>query len=185
MSFEFISTEIQGLMQIQAHVAVDQRGFYMKYYEKNIFAEHGITAEFTESSNIQSKKGVLRGLHYQTTCAQAKLLHVVNGSIFDVAVDLRVDSPSFGKWKSFYMKAEDHKAVFIPEGFAHGFLALEENTVFSYQCSGQYVPATSGGIAWDDKELAIPWPLEQINHLILSEKDQSNISLKEFRQQHT
>lgn len=182
MAFEFIKTRIPDLLQIKPHVALDNRGFYRKYYEKNIFAANGIYAEFTESSDIRSKKGVLRGLHYQTICSQAKLLHVISGSIYDVAVDLRTDSPYFGQWEAFHMTAEEHKALFIPEGFAHGFLALEENTVFTYQCSGKYVPEASGGIAWDDADLHIPWPLEKIDYLIVSEKDQHNLSFEQYKQ---
>lgn len=182
MPFQFQKTDLSGLMLIKPHLAPDGRGIYKKYYEKNIFAKNGITESFTESSDIISKKGVLRGIHYQTENPQAKLLHVICGAIFDVAVDLRKDSPTFGKWQSFFLRAEDHMALFIPGEFGHGFLCLQENTVFSYQCSGKYIPAACGGIAWDDESLSIPWPLDKIDQLILSEKDRHNLKWKDYLQ---
>lgn len=183
MPFEFLNTGISGLFLIKPHLVPDERGIYKKYYEKNIFSTNGITTKFTESSDIISHKGVLRGIHYQTECSQAKLLHVITGIIYDVALDLRKESSTFGKWKAFFLTATDHKALLIPEGFAHGFLCLEENTIFSYQCSGKYIPAACGGIAWNDKTLNIPWPLDNISHLILSEKDKHNVSFEQYLQQ--
>ena len=140
MPFKFNKTEIEGLMVIEPHMYPDDRGLYKKCYEKNIYAENGITCEFTETSDLYSAKGALRGLHFQTEQSQAKLIHVVSGILFDVALDLRKDSPTFGKYHTELLRAEENKVVFIPEGFAHGFIALEDNTVFSYQCSGKYLP---------------------------------------------
>ena len=182
MPFKFKKTEIEGLIIIEPHMFLDNRGIYIKYYEKEIFAENGITVEFTESSDLYSKKGVLRGLHYQTIDSQAKLIHVVKGILFDVALDLRLESATFGEYHVELMEEKKHKAVFVPAGFAHGFISLTEDTVFSYQCSGKYVPEACGGIRWDDQELNIPWPLEEygVGQVIATEKDKSWPSLAEY-----
>lgn len=183
MSFEFYKTSIEGLIVIQPHMYPDERGLYKKYYEKNIYAENGIVSEFTESSDLYSQKGSLRGLHYQTIDSQAKLIHVISGTLFDVALDLRVSSPSFGKYHAELLKAEDNKVIYIPEGFAHGFISLTENTIFSYQCSGRYIPEACGGIRWDDPELNIPWPLKEygIESIVATEKDRNWPSLKDYK----
>lgn len=175
MAFEFRKTEIADLLVIQPHMYPDDRGLYKKYYEKKIFADNGITCAFMESSDLYSRKGALRGLHYQTEKSQAKLIHVISGVIFDVALDMREDSPTFGKYHTELLRAEENKVVFIPEGFAHGFIALTDNTIFSYQCSGEYVPSACGGIRWDDPELNIPWPLKEygVEEIVATEKDRN------------
>ncbi len=182
MPFEFHKTELEGLVVIKPHMFPDDRGIYKKYYEKNVFFENGITCEFTESSDLYSVKGALRGLHYQTAESQAKLIHVISGVLYDVALDLREGSETFGRYHTELMDSKDQKTVFIPEGFAHGFIALTENTVFSYQCSGRYVPSACGGILWNDPELNIPWPLKEygIDSVIATEKDKSWPTLKEY-----
>ena len=175
MSFEFLKTEIDGVLVIQPHMFPDDRGLYKKYYEKKVFAENGITCVFSESSDLYSRKGALRGLHYQTVDSQAKLVHVIRGVLYDVALDLREDSHTFGKYHGELLKAEENKVVFIPEGFAHGFIALTDDTVFSYQCSGSYVPEACGGIRWNDPDLGIPWPLKEygVEEVIATQKDQN------------
>lgn len=182
MSFEFIKTEINGLQIIKPHIFRDNRGIYKKNFEKNVFAENGITCEFSESSDLYSKKGALRGLHYQTESSQAKLIHVVSGILFDVALDLRENSPTYGKYHTELLKAEEQKVVFIPEGFAHGFIALTDNTIFSYQCSGEYIPSACGGILWNDPDLNIPYPLQAygIKNVITTEKDANWDTLAEY-----
>lgn len=182
MSFKFENTNIPDLLIITPHMYPDDRGLYKKCYEKNIFAEHGITCEFTENSDLYSKKGTLRGLHYQTVESQAKLIHVIKGILFDVAVDLREDSPTFGKYHTELIKAEEHKMEFVPEGFAHGFISLTEDTIFSYQCSGRYIPEACGGIRWNDPVLNIPWPLKEygIENVIATDKDQNWPTLEEY-----
>lgn len=186
MSFSFTKTEIPDLVIITPHIFLDNRGMYKKYYEKNIFAENGIVCNFNESSDLVSKKGALRGLHYQTEDSQAKLIHVIAGILFDVAVDLRKGSLTFGKIHCELMRAEENKVIFIPEGFAHGFLSLEENTVFSYQCSGKYIPSACGGIRWDDSDLNIHWPLEEygIKEVLATEKDKNWPTLREYVKQY-
>ncbi len=181
MPFIFEKTEIEELMLITPHIVPDKRGYYKKYYEKDIFFQHGITGDFTESSDIISRKGALRGLHYQSFLPQAKLLHVISGEIYDVAVDIRKDSPTFGAWKGYYLKAEEGKVLYIPEGFAHGFLALEENTIFSYQCTGKYIPEACGGIRWNDIDLNIKWPIDRIKNLIMTEKDINLGSFSDYK----
>ncbi len=183
MAFKFIKTEIQGLLIIEPHMFPDDRGLYKKCYEKYIFTENGISRSFTESSDLYSKKGALRGLHYQTVDSQAKLIHVINGKLFDVALDLRENSPTFGKCHAELVDAEEHKVVFVPEGFAHGFISLTDNTIFSYQCSGKYVPEACGGIRWDDPTLNIPWPLEEygITEVIATEKDKNWPTFVEYK----
>lgn len=183
MSFTFHKTEIEGLLVIEPHMFPDDRGLYKKHYEKCIFAENGITCDFTESSDLYSRKGALRGLHYQTEESQAKLIHVIRGKLFDVAVDLREGSFTFGKYHAELIDAEDYKVVFIPEGFAHGFIALTDDTIFSYQCSGQYVPEACGGIRWNDPILNIPWPLEEygVSEIIATEKDKNWPSFEEYK----
>ncbi len=187
MPFLFNKTEIDGLILIQPHMYPDDRGLYKKYYEKNIYEQNGIDVLFTEASDLYSKKGALRGLHYQTVDSQAKLIHVISGILFDVALDLREDSATFGKYHTELLKAEENKVVFIPEGFAHGFISLSDNTVFSYMCSGSYVPEVCGGIRWNDPELNIPWPLREydIDDVIATEKDKNWPTLAEYiRQNH-
>lgn len=182
MAFQFNKTEIEGVLVIEPHMFPDERGVYKKYYESHIYAENGITCEFTESSDLYSRKGALRGLHYQTKNSQAKLIHVISGILFDVALDLRPGSQTFGKYHAELVKAEQHKVVFIPEGFAHGFISLSEDTIFSYQCSGSYVPEACGGIRWNDPGLAIPWPLKEygIEEVIATEKDRNWPTLAEY-----
>lgn len=182
MPFEFHKTKIDGLIIITPHLFSDDRGIYKKTYEKNIYEENGIICDFTESSDLYSGKGVLRGLHYQTINTQAKLIHVINGVLFDVALDLRKDSKTFGQYHAELLRAEEHKTVYIPGGFAHGFIALSDNTVFSYQCSGRYTPEACGGILWNDPSLNIPWPLEQygIKDVIATEKDRNWPTLAEY-----
>ena len=182
MPFEFHKTEIDGVLVIIPHMYPDQRGLYKKCYEKEVFRENGITCDFNETSDLYSKKGALRGLHYQTEKSQAKLIHVISGVLYDVALDLREHSQTFGQYHAELLKAEDNKVLFIPEGFAHGFISLEDNTIFSYQCSGEYIPSACGGIRWNDPKLKIPWPLNEykIEKVIATEKDKNWPTLAEY-----
>ena len=182
MGFSFKSTNVGGVLSIKPHIFLDNRGTYKKTYERNIFAENGIFLEFTECSDIHSTKGVLRGLHYQTEQSQAKLIHVLKGAIFDVAVDLRINSPTFGKYHAEILDDKTQKVIYIPENFAHGFLSLTDDSIFSYQCSGKYIPSACGGIKWNDATLNIPWPLKEygIEEIIMTEKDSSWPTLEEY-----
>lgn len=170
---EFRDTEIDGVKVIIPHQFKDDRGLYKKCYEANIFCEHGISTVFTEQTDIHSCKGALRGLHYQTRDSQAKLVHVIDGVIFDVALDLREGSRTFGKCHCELLREGEYKSVYIPEGFAHGFITLSDKSVFTYQCSGRYLPEYCGGILWNDKDLGIPWPLAEwgVDCVVCTEKD--------------
>lgn len=180
MSFEFVKKESNGVIIIRPHLFEDNRGIYKKNFEKEIFISNGYNLDFTEWSDIYSNKGTIRGLHYQSECSQAKLLHVVKGAIYDVSVDLRKNSVTFGKWFGILLNESEHIQIYIPEGFAHGFLALEDNTIFSYQCTGKYIPEACGGIYYNDLDLAIDWPIEMVENVILSEKDRNAMSFKEY-----
>lgn len=183
MPFEFRKTDIEGVLLIDPHMYPDNRGLYKKNYQKNVYLDHGITCAFSESSDLYSKKGALRGLHYQTVESQAKLIHVIKGVLFDVALDLREDSSTFGKYHTELLIDNENKVLFIPEGFAHGFISLTDDTIFSYQCSGRYIPEACGGIRWDDPELSIPWPLKEygIDCVIATDKDKNWPTFSEYK----
>jgi dTDP-4-dehydrorhamnose 3,5-epimerase len=183
MPFLFKKTDIEGLVIIEPHCSWDERGTYKKFFEENVFKENGLPTHFTESSDILSSKGVLRGLHFQTEWSQGKLIHVISGEIFDVVLDLRKDSTTFGHWEAFYLNAIDSKMLYIPENFAHGFLSLQANTVFSYQSTNKYVPTSCGGILWNDKDLMIPWPIDRVGQVILSEKDKCLQTFAEYKKE--
>ena len=176
----FMSSPILGLTLIAPFLAPDDRGYFSKPFEKRIFAEHGIELSPYEELRSFSHKGVLRGLHFQREHSQDKLIQVLAGAVYDVAVDLREGSPTFGKWEGFELTAENRRLLYIPKGFAHGFLALEEGTLFSYLCGDRYDPASDGGIRWNDPDIAVDWPLDRVEQLIVSDKDTALPSLKEF-----
>jgi len=178
--FEFVKTSICGLACITPFFAEDCRGSFMKSFEKDIFQQQGISFHPAEAFYTHSAKGVLRGLHFQRRHSQDKLVQVLRGTVYDVAVDLRKGSPTFGKWEGFSLTAENRRMLYIPKGFAHGFLTLEENTLFSYLCGDRYDPESDGGIRWDDPQLNVDWPLEQVEHIIVSEKDSGLPSLEEY-----
>ena len=177
---QFQDTSIHNLILITPFVAPDDRGYLSKPFEKSVFAAHGIGLSPWEELRSCSKKGVLRGLHFQRRHSQDKLVQVLRGAVYDVAVDLREGSETFGKWEGFYLTAENRQLLYIPKGFAHGFLALDEDTLFSYLCGDRYDPESDGGIRWNDPQLVINWPLERVDSPILSEKDAALPSFQEF-----
>ena len=181
-AFKFQRTSISNLLQITPFLALDARGYLSKPFEKSIFAEHGIELTPWEELRSCSQRGVLRGLHFQRRHSQDKLVQVLHGVVYDVAVDLREGSATFGKWEGFYLTAENRQMLYIPKGFAHGFLALEEDTLFSYLCGDRYDPESDGGIRWNDPHLAIDWPLDRAERLIVSDKDAALPTLAEFIQ---
>lgn len=158
MAFAFEQASIPGLFLVQPKVFGDARGYFLETWSERDFATAGIKADFVQDNQSKSMKGVLRGLHFQKTHPQGKLIRVVSGSVFDVAVDLRGGSPTFGKWHAATLSAVSHNQFFIPPGFAHGFLTLEDDTVFIYKCTDFYHPEDEGGIIWDDPVLGIEWP---------------------------
>ena len=163
--------EIEGLKIITPTVFGDSRGYFMETYNYNDFAEAGITEKFVQDNQSASKKGVLRGLHFQINYPQDMLVRVVNGEVFDVAVDVRKDSDTFGKWFGVVLSAENKKQFFIPKGFAHGFLVLSDYAEFCYKCTDFYHPNDEGGIYYADKEIGIDWPIPEGMELIMSDKD--------------
>lgn len=167
---EIIKTDIKDLLLIKPKVLRDNRGFFLEYYSEKIFSELGIDAKFVQDNHSLSvKKGVVRGLHFQMPPhTQAKLVRVTRGAVYDVAVDLRKDSPTYGKWQGFELTAEDFLMLYIPKGFAHGFCTLEENTEFIYKNDNFYIPESEAGLRWSDPTLNIDWP---VDNPILSEKD--------------
>lgn len=170
-------TPLPGVLRIVPDLYRDMRGFFMETYHAKKFAELGIDTVFVQDNQSRSAKGVLRGLHFQKTRPQAKLVRVLSGSAFDVAVDLRPGSPTFGKWYAQVLNASEPEFLFIPEGFAHGFLSLEEGTDLLYKCSDFYDPADEGGLAWNDPAVGIVWPDVS---LILSSKDTTFPTLREL-----
>lgn len=182
--FKKIETEIEGLYIIEPTVFGDERGFFVESYNKNDFIELGISDEFVQDNHSKSKKGVLRGLHFQTKFSQGKLVRVIKGSVYDVAVDLRKDSKTFGKHFGLELSAENKRMFFIPKDFAHGFLTLEDDTEFTYKCTDFYHPEYDSGIMWNDKDINIDWNFEKYNlkekDIVLSEKDKKHQSLKEY-----
>lgn len=170
-NFTFSPTSIEGLIVVEARAFGDERGSFMEVYRKTCFSEAGIDCDFVQDNHSSSVKGVLRGLHYQIEHPQAKLVYVVRGEVFDVAVDLRPESPTYGRWDGAVLSAENHRELFIPRGFAHGFLVLSDEAEFCYKCDDIYHPGDEGGIRWDDPTIGIDWPLEPGAQPILSEKD--------------
>ncbi len=173
--------EIEGLKIITPAVFGDARGYFMETYSERDFKEAGINAVFVQDNQSASSKGVLRGLHFQKQFPQDKLVRVVRGEVYDVAVDLREGSPSFGKWHGVYLSEENKKQFFVPKNFAHGFLVLSDYAEFCYKCSDFYHPDDEGGIFYKDPDIGVKWPIPEGMDLILSEKDTKWGGIKEFR----
>lgn len=169
----FSSTEIPDVIRIQPRVFQDLRGFFMETYQKEIFSQAGIEYDFVQDNHSSSGKWTLRGLHYQVTHTQGKLVRVVIGEIFDVAVDLRSSSSTFGKWVGAYLSAENKAQLWIPPGFAHGFLVLTDRADVVYKATDYYDPAGDRTIRWDDPSLGIDWPIPEGVQPLVSEKDSS------------
>lgn len=170
-NFTFEKTAIEGVYIITPKVYGDDRGYFMETYKKSDFAQAGITCDFMQDNQSKSRKGVLRGLHFQKTHPQAKLVRVIKGEVYDVAVDLRKDSATYGKYVGVLLSEENKKQFFVPRGFAHGFMVLSEEAEFVYKCDDLYHPEDEGGLIYNDKTVNIDWP-EGFN-VILSEKDKN------------
>lgn len=175
---------IEGLKVIEPAVFGDERGYFMETYNYNDFAEAGIDCQFVQDNQSASKKGVLRGLHFQINYPQDKLVRVVNGEVFDVAVDLREGSKTFGKWYGVLLSAENKKQFFVPKNFAHGFIVLSDYAEFCYKVTDFYHPNDEGGILWNDPEVGVEWPMPEgmtAEDLILSDKDRVQKSFAEYK----
>ena len=171
--------DIEGLYVIEPTVFKDERGYFVETYNQNDMKEAGLDMVFVQDNQSMSTRGVPRGLHFQKQFPQGKLVRVVRGKVFDVAVDLRSDSKTYGKWFGVELSAENMKQFYIPEGFAHGFLVLSDEAEFCYKCTDFYHPGDEGGLAWNDPEIGVEWPLEEGVDLIISEKDQKWKGLKD------
>jgi len=172
-----LPTELDGTLLLDPGVHADARGFFVETFRRDVWAEHGVEVEFVQHNHSRSGRGTLRGLHFQTEPGQAKLVRCARGQIFDVAVDLRRGSPTYGRWEGHLLDDESHRQFFVPIGFAHGFAVLSEVADVAYLCSSVYDPATEAGIAWNDPELGVEWPLDEP---LLSERDRSAPSLREI-----
>jgi dTDP-4-dehydrorhamnose 3,5-epimerase len=179
VSFEFIKLNISDLILVKPKVFGDKRGFFMEIYKKSDFVKNGIDLDFNQDNQSKSTFGVLRGLHYQEgQKAQAKLVRCVKGKIFDVAVDIRKDSPTFGKWVGEILTEENKNMLFIPKGFAHGFVTLSDEAEIVYKVAGEYAPEAERGLRWNDSDINIDWGIDF--EPILSEKDLTQPYLKEL-----
>jgi dTDP-4-dehydrorhamnose 3,5-epimerase len=177
-NFTFTKTDIEDVYIVEPKLFGDSRGYFMETYNAEIFKANGLDYDFVQDNQSKSRKGVLRGLHFQKNHPQAKLVRVLNGEVFDVAVDLRKDSATYGKWVGVKLSGENKKQLMIPRGFAHGFLVLSDEAEFAYKCDDFYHPEDEGGIMYNDPDVNIEWPEIDCDYL-LSDKDQKHPTLKE------
>jgi dTDP-4-dehydrorhamnose 3,5-epimerase len=173
-----VPTDIPGPLIIEPRIFGDERGFFMETWNAAGFRELGLDLAFVQDNHSRSQKGVLRGLHFQNPGAQGKLVRVTRGAVFDVAVDLRRSSDHFGKWVGVELSAENKRMLWVPEGFAHGFVTLADDTDFLYKCTARYAPEHEHTLAWDDPEVGIDWPLADLEPIV-SEKDRRGLSLSD------
>lgn len=179
-NFNFIKCDIEGLYVIETKVFGDERGYFMETYHYEEFKAAGLDMVFVQDNQSMSTKGVLRGLHFQKKHSQGKLVRVTSGSVYDVAVDLRPGSKTYGKYHGVILSKENKKQFYIPEGFAHGFLVLSDEAEFTYKCTNFYHPEDEGGIMWNDKKVGIDWPTIEGTELIISDKDKKHPGLDEL-----
>lgn len=186
-NFTFTKTAIEGVIIVDAKSYGDTRGAFMETYKREDFVAGGIACEFVQDNQSSSVRGVLRGLHFQISHPQAKLVRVVSGSVFDVAVDLRPDSPTYGAWEGVVLSAENRRQLFVPRGFAHGFLVLSDTAVFCYKCDDVYHPNDEGGLMWNDPIINVEWPplegdaIFDETRIILSDKDRAHPPLASLK----
>lgn len=178
-NFSFTESRIKGVYVIDVKTFGDNRGYFMETYKESDFAAAGLNYKFVQDNQSSSRKGVLRGLHFQKTYPQAKLVRVLKGEVFDVAVDLRKESDTYGQWVGVLLSEENKRQFLIPRGFAHGFLVVSDYAEFAYKCDEFYHPEDEGGIIYDDPDIAIDWP--EVGELILSEKDKKNPTLADSK----
>jgi dTDP-4-dehydrorhamnose 3,5-epimerase len=173
---ERLETKLEGVVLLEPQVHGDERGFMVETFRRDAWAELGVDVEFVQHNHSRSAKGTLRGLHFQTEPGQAKLVRCPRGAIFDVAVDLRRDSPTYGQWEGYVLDDEKHRQLFVPAGFGHGFAVLSEVADVSYLLSSTYDPATESGIAWNDPDVGVEWPVADP---LLSDRDKATPHLAE------
>lgn len=177
--FNFIKTEIEGVYIIEPTLFDDHRGYFMETYNESDFRAAGLNYTFVQDNQSSSRKGVLRGLHFQKTYPQAKLVRVLRGEVYDVAVDLRKESKTYGKWVGVLLSEENKRQFMVPRGFAHGFVVLSETAEFAYKCDEFYHPEDEGGIIWNDPDIGVEWP--DVGEIILSEKDKRHPRLSKSK----
>lgn len=175
---KIIEKEIPGVLLIEPQLFGDERGWFMESWQQQRYAEQGIVGPFVQDNQAFSRRGVLRGLHIQHPYGQGKLVQVISGEVFDVAVDVRHGSPYFGRWVGFVLSGENRRQLYVPEGFAHGYCVLSDEALFSYKCTDLYHPETQLSIRWDDPALGIEWPLE--GEPVLADKDRDAPLLNEL-----
>lgn len=176
---EILETKLKGVVVFKPRVFEDARGYFLESYNRNVFVNAGVDAEFVQDNQSLSQKGVLRGLHFQNPpFAQGKLVRVITGAVFDVAVDIRKDSPTYGQWYGIELTEENKWMMYIPPGFAHGFLTLRDNTIFSYKCTNFYSKASEDCLLWNDPDIGITW---NESNPLLSEKDLQGKLIKDFK----
>ena len=168
-------TKLDGLLVVEPDYYQDSRGYFMETWSKNRYVKAGITADFVQDNLSYSTYGVLRGLHFQNPNGQGKLVYVVDGEVFDVAVDIRVGSPTFGEWEGLLLSSNNKKQLYIPEGFAHGFCVLSEYALFAYKCTNLFAPEAEKGLIWNDPDIRIKWPITDVE---ISDKDKEYQLLK-------
>lgn len=178
--FIFSQTPLSGMYVISPTVFGDSRGYFMETYNYQEFCEAGLGVQFVQDNQSRSKKGVLRGLHFQTKNPQGKLVRVIRGEVFDVGVDIRKGSKTYGQWYGEVLSDENKKQLYIPEGFAHGFLVLSDIAEFVYKCTRLYDPSGEGGLRWDDPDIAVQWPIAPDMKILLSDKDKVQPSFREY-----
>jgi len=174
-----VATDIPGPLIIEPRIFGDERGFFMETWNADSFREHGLDLAFVQDNHSRSQKGVLRGLHFQNPGAQGKLVRVTSGAVFDVAVDIRRSSDHFGRWIGVELSVDNKRMLWVPEGFAHGFLTLADDTDFLYKCTARYAPEHEHTLAWDDPEVGVDWPLADLEPIV-SDKDRQGLSLSDI-----
>lgn len=178
--FSFKKLDLEGGYLIKPFVAYDERGYFIKDYSKEVFEENGIQHDLKEVFYTNSFKGVIRAIHFQRVKEQAKLVRCLSGKIYDVIVDLRKDSPTFGQWRGFYLSEENKDELYVPEHFGHGYLVIEQSIV-SYKCAEKFYGEYDDGIIWNDPDIGVDWPLNLVDKLIISDKDKKLQSFEEFK----
>lgn len=180
MGIKVTTTAIEGVVVIEPQVFGDKRGYFMETYNQRAMNEAGLDMVFVQDNQSSSVKGVLRGLHFQKQHPQGKLVRAIKGAVYDVAVDLRKGSKTYGKWHGELLSEENKKQMYIPEGFAHGFYVVSDYAEFCYKCTDFYHPEDEGGIAWDDPDIGVEWPIDETAELIMSDKDKKWGRLKDM-----
>lgn len=179
-SFSFSKLDFKDLFLVNSFFSEDTRGNFVKCFEKDVFESNGIQFICNELFITTSAKYVIRGLHFQTDNPQAKLVSVISGQVFDVVVDLRKKSNTYGKWRGFYLSKENRNSLYIPRGCAHGFLSLSDNSMVSYICDGAYDNSSDTGVLFNDPDIGIEWPIPDMSHAVISNRDSELMSFKAF-----